>query len=168
MSSLFQINEAIENAFRIDETGEYVDALTGEIFDGSYIDSLFEERNEKIKNVVLYIKNLTAEAEAVQKQKMIFDARQKALKNRIESLKGYLSGNIAEGEKINEAEFTLSWRKSESVEVFNIKALQTDDFEHFLKYKEPEVDKTAVKKAIKEGKAVPGCTLMVKQNLQIK
>jgi len=168
MESLFKINEAIENSFIVPETGEVVDVITGEVLDINYLEGLFKDRDEKIKNIVLYIKNLTAEQEAVQKQKMIFDSRQKALKNRIESLKNYLSSNIKAGEKFNEPEFTLSWRKSEAVEVHNIKALQTDEFEHFLKYKEPEADKTAIKKALKAGENIPGVELVTNNNLQIK
>lgn len=34
--------------------------------------------------------------------------------------------------------------------------------------KDPELDKVAVKKAIKAGETVPGCELVARQNLQIK
>lgn len=40
--------------------------------------------------------------------------------------------------------------------------------EEFLKFKDPELDKVAVKKAIKAGETVPGCELVARQNLQIK
>ena len=38
----------------------------------------------------------------------------------------------------------------------------------FLKLREPELDKTAVKKAIKAGEEIPGCALVTRQNLTIK
>ena len=40
--------------------------------------------------------------------------------------------------------------------------------EEFLKYKNPEADKTAIKEAIKEGKEVAGARIVYALNLQIK
>ena len=38
----------------------------------------------------------------------------------------------------------------------------------YLKFEEAELDKTAVKKAIKAGEEVPGCVLVERQNIVIK
>ena len=40
--------------------------------------------------------------------------------------------------------------------------------EQFLRFKDPELDKTAVKKALKNGETVEGCTLVEKQNMTIR
>lgn len=60
----------------------------------------------------------------------------------------------------------MSFRKSEAVE-FDSQYLTCVPSE-YLKFKAPELNKTAVKKAIKAGETVPGCELVVKNNLQIK
>lgn len=60
----------------------------------------------------------------------------------------------------------MSFRKSEAVE-FDAKCIG-DVPEEFLKFKDPELDKVAVKKVIKAGETVPGCELVARQNLQIK
>ena len=60
----------------------------------------------------------------------------------------------------------MSFRKSEAVE-FDAKCIG-DVPEEFLKFKDPELDKVAFKKAIKAGESVPGCELVQRQNLQIK
>ena len=40
--------------------------------------------------------------------------------------------------------------------------------EQFLRFKDPELDKTAVKKALKNGETVEGCSLVEKQNMTIR
>ena len=55
-------------------------------------------------------------------------------------------------------------RKSESVECSDI--FQVDD--QYLRFKEPELDKTKIKKALKAGEKVDGCQLVTKMNIQIK
>lgn len=168
MASLFEINEAIENCFVEVETGDVVDMTTGEIFDEGYLEELFADREQKVKNIVLYIKNLTAEAEAVKQQKMNFARRQARLEKRVESLKDYLSRNLAAGEKYNAPEFTLGWRKTESVEVSDIHLLEADGFDEYLTYKAPEPKKADIKKALKAGKTIPGCSLVASNKIQIK
>jgi hypothetical protein len=60
---------------------------------------------------------------------------------------------------------TFSFRKSESVDIENATLIPKE----FTTTKiEIYPDKTAIKKAIKEGKIVPGAVLLQKQNLQIK
>lgn len=38
----------------------------------------------------------------------------------------------------------------------------------YLRYKEPELDKAKVKKALKDGVEIAGCSLEVKNNLSVK
>ena len=89
----------------------------------------------------------------------------KAAKAKAESLRGFLSRYL-NGKKFESAKVAMSFRKSEAVE-FDAKCIG-DVPEEFLKFKDPELDKVAVKKAIKAGETVPGCELVARQNLQIK
>ena len=98
-------------------------------------------------------------------QKNAFAEREKAKKDKAESLKGFLSRYL-NGKKFETAKVAMSFRKSEAVE-FDAKCIG-DVPEEFLKFKDPELDKVAVKKAIKAGETVPGCELVARQNLQIK
>ena len=53
--------------------------------------------------------------------------------------------------------------------MFDISALMTmDDCDNYLKYKEPERDKTDIKNEIASGVNVPGCQIVENQNIQIK
>lgn len=161
---LFDIDEKLAACVKLDES-RVVDTESGEIIDLEAIAALEMERDKKIENLGCWYKNLLAEAEALKAQKNAFAEREKAAKAKAESLKGFL-GRYLNGKKFETAKVAMSFRKSEAVE-FDAKCIG-DVPEEFLKFKDPELDKVAVKKAIKAGESVPGCELVQRQNLQIK
>lgn len=153
--TLFELSDALRN-FNLE-----IDEETGEILNAAELDTLEMQRDEKIENIALWIKNLKAEAEAVKKQKDVFYQREKALTNKAERLKEWLASNLS-GEKWKSDRVVLSWRKSESVSV-------DDDFsdDRFITY-EPKISKTAIKEALKNGEEVSGARLVENNSLQIK
>lgn len=161
---LFDIDERLAACVKLDES-RVVDTESGEIIDLEAIAALEMECDKKIENLGCWYKNLLAEAEALKAQKNAFAEREKAKKAKAESLKGFL-GRYLNGKKFESAKVAMSFRKSEAVE-FDAKCIG-DVPEEFLKFKDPELDKVAVKKAIKAGETVPGCELVARQNLQIK
>lgn len=161
---LFDIDERLAACVKLDES-RVVDTESDEIIDLEAIAALEMERDKKIENLGCWYKNLLAEAEALKAQKNAFAEREKAKKAKAESLKGFL-GRYLNGKKFETAKVAMSFRKSEAVE-FDAKCIG-DVPEEFLKFKDPELDKVAVKKAIKAGETVPGCELVQRQNLQIK
>lgn len=158
---LFDIDERLAACVKLDES-RVVDT---EIIDLEAIAALEMERDKKIENLGCWYKNLLADAEALKAQKNAFAEREKAAKAKAESLRGFL-GRYLNGKKFETAKVAMSFRKSEAVE-FDAKCIG-DVPEEFLKFKDPELDKGAVKKAIKAGETVPGCELVQRQNLQIK
>ena len=161
---LFDIDEKLAACVKLDES-RVVDTESGEIIDLEAIAALEMERDKKIENLGCWYKNLLADAEALKAQKKAFAEREKAAKAKAESLRGFL-GRYLNGKKFETAKVAMSFRKSEAVE-FDAKCIG-DVPEEFLKFKDPELDKVAVKKAIKAGETVPGCELVARQNLQIK
>lgn len=161
---LFDIDERLAACVKLDES-RVVDTESGEIIDLEAIAALEMERDKKIENLGCWYKNLLADAEALKAQKNAFAEREKAAKAKAESLRGFL-GRYLNGKKFETAKVAMSFRKSEAVE-FDAKCI-SDVPEEFLKFKDPELDKVAVKKAIKAGESVPGCELVQRQNLQIK
>lgn len=153
--NLFELNQAVRD-FELE-----IDEETGEILNADALDSLELERDTKIENIALWIKNLKAEAEAVKKQKEAFYSREKALTNKAERLKEYLANNLM-GEKFKTERVVLSWRKSQAVEV-------DDNFsdERFIKY-EPKISKSEIKDALKSGEIIEGARLIENNSLQIK
>lgn len=157
--NLYEINEAIMNC---------IDEETGEVVDIEALNNLAMEREIKIENLALWYKNLMADAEALKAEKNTFAEREKAAKNRAESIKRYLSA-VLDGEKFTTEKCALSFRKSESVEVLDMDAFMSDDkAENYLKYAEPTVNKTELKKALKSGETFKGVLLSSNNNIQIK
>ena len=159
---LFEINERIEAAFEaaVDmETGEIVD-------DAAYaaLDELQMEFEQKTENILLWIKNLNAEANALKMQKQTFADRQSKAEKKAESLKRYVSQAL-NGQKFATERVSVTWRKSETAEfVGDVMVLPPE----CIRVREPEVDKTALKKVLKSGAEINGAVLVEKNNIQIK
>ena len=151
---LYEIDQAIM---------DLVDNETGEIIDIEMFNSLKMERDAKIEGVALYIKELKAEAEALKAEKMAFAERQRVAENKVESLKKYLAYAL-NGQAFKSTKAVVSFRKSQVVDIPDIYKLD----ENFLRYKEPEADKTAIKEAIKSGQTVAGATLIENTSVIIK
>lgn len=151
---LYEIDEAILSC---------IDTETGEILDADKLNALQIEREEKLENVALWIKNLKSDAEALKAEKQAFADRQKAAENKAESLKKWLTEALA-GEKFKTTRVAVSFRKTKSVQVEDIWKL--DD--SFVKYAEPTPDKAAIKKAIEAGQEVAGATLVENVSISVK
>ena len=159
--NLYEINEAIQNAFiaAIDEQGEII----GEQLDLELLENLEMARNEKIENLALFVKNLTAESEAYKREKDIFAQREKSARNKAERLKLYLT-SVLQGESVKSDKGAVGFRNSERI------IIDADAHipELYLKYKDPEPDKSALKKAIKSGVEIDGVSVVNMLNINIK
>lgn len=151
---LYEINEEIYKC---------VDEETGEIIDMEKLVDLQLAFDEKVEGIACWIKELAAEAKAVKEEKDNLASRQKSLENKAESLKNYLDLFLS-GQKFKTPKVTISYRKSTSAEVKDWRELPNE----FLRMKEPEPDKIAIKKALQDGVELPGCTLVEKQSICIK
>lgn len=151
---LYEIEQAIMDC---------IDMETGEIIDAEKLDQLQMERETKIENVACWIKELKAEAEALKAEKMAFAERQKVAENKMESLKKWLAYAL-DGQAFKSTRASVTFRATESVEITDIYKLE----ENFLRYKEPEADKKAIKDAIKAGQEVAGATLVKSTSTIIK
>ena len=159
--TLYQLNDTIRKAIELG-----FDEETGEIFDTDYIEALELQRDEKIENIALFIKNLKAEAEAIKAEKMNLARRQQTAENKAEWLKQYLA-KCLDGEKFFTPKVAISYRKSQTVEFidgFDVNQLP----EQYQRKVEPEADKTALKDALKEGQEIYGVYLQEHQNTIIK
>ncbi len=154
------------NLFEIDQKiYETFDQETGEILDEEKLNELNMERAAKITNIVHFIKNLEADAEAFKKVADDFKSRKDSAEKKAASLRKYLE-NYMNGETFESEDKTakISYRKSEAVEVTDVWKLPMQ----YQKFKDPEADKTELKKALKAGEEIEGATLVTKMNMMIK
>ena len=140
-----------------------VDVETGEIFDIDRFEELGLTRDAKVESICLWIKNLKAEAEALKAEKDAFAHRQKVAENKMESLKSYISSYLA-GTPFKSTKVNVSFRTSKALEIAD-DAIIPDEY---LRFKEPEVNKTDLKKAVESGLSIVGVSIVEKQNIQIK
>lgn len=160
--TLFEIDAEIESCVKL-ESGDFVNTETGEIIDVAALDALKMDRDKKVRNIACWVKNLDAEIKALDEQEKLFRSRKLAKKNKMETLKSYLAFYL-NGKKWENKEVTISWRKSEAVEVTNIKQLSS----YYLRFKEPEVNKSLLKADLKAGVVLNGAELVTKNNMVVK
>lgn len=142
---------------------ECVDAETGEIIDEAKMEALEMEREQKIENLGLWVKDLQAEENMIHEEEKKLKERREHVKNKKESVKSYLTSVLA-GEKFKTGNLSISYRKSDSVAVLDLRAVPQD----LLKVAEPTLDKAEAKKRLKAGEEIPGLELETKNNIQIR
>ena len=154
MSALYEIQEDILSC---------IDLKTGEIIDVERLHGLQMERRQKIRNIACWIKNLLADARAYEEEEKTFAARKTAAKNKADSLKQYLS-DCLHGEKIQDREFSVGWRKSQRIHIDEGAAIPAA----YLIPVPDKVDRQGLKDALRQGVLLPGITLMEYNNIQIQ
>ena len=146
MRALYEIDQEILDC---------VDMETGEILDVEKLDALQMERERKLEGVALWVKDLKAEAEAVKAEADKLTARKKALENKMDGLKTWLLMALG-GEKLSTPRCKVYQTHNQRVVIDDEKALidmfMSSPFgEKFLRVKDPEIDKTALKDSMKQG-----------------
>lgn len=141
--NLYQINNEIMNC---------VDSDTGEIIDVEKLEELQLERDAKIENIALWIKNLAADAAALKAEEAVLADRRKKAESKVEQLRAYLD-SVLSGSKFETAKVMVFYRKSKAVEVDEsfIEWAQENEHDMYLTYKPPVANKTEIKSAIADG-----------------
>ena len=162
--TLYEIDKSIEALVNA------VDPDTGEIMvDNEALDALLMERDAKVENIACCIKNLTADAKALKEEEAALSSRRKTTEKKAERLKDYLTYAL-QGEKFQTAKCAVSFRKSSAVEVDDcfVEWAQASGNEDLLRYKLPEVDKTAVKERLTGSEAFDFARLVQNTSITIK
>lgn len=143
----------------------WFDTLTG-IEDGFDI---------KAENIAAYIKNELAEVDAMKKEEAALAKRRRTKENQVERMKKYLldSMNKIGRTKIDTPKAKISVKNNaESVKIDDEKGFITMCINNgrgdILRYKDPEINKTAVKKLLQSGEIIAGAELKRTQSLIIK
>lgn len=156
-----------------DEYKEVFDALAeAEADEQTFNDTLETFKDELVnkgRNVAAFFQNLDAEAKALKEAEARISARRKAIENKSDSLKSYLRENMERTEikEISCAEFVVKLGKPSVIcEIENAEEIPDEYKQEVVTVK---IDKNVVKKALKEGKEVPGAKLgQGKSRLTIK
>lgn len=165
-----QLFEQFDEISKLDgDTEEYKQAW----FDT--LSGIEEEFEVKAENIGAYIKELTAAAKYLKAEEEALSKRRRAKEKQAEWLKKYLleSMQAIGRKKIDRPMAVLSVRTCpESVrfgdEKAFIDACMNSGHDEFLRYKTPEIDRSAVKEALQHGEKVEGAYLARDQRIDIK
>lgn len=169
MISMYEITQKVKNIYEELENGIGIDEETGEI-KPEIMQALQISKNELETKAVDYcyvIKAIDDDIECYDKEIKRLTERKKQFTNIQNRLKEVVKNAMIEFDipEIKGKTLKINFRKSESVEVLDLSALE----ERFKRTKITiEPDKTAIKEAIKNGEVVEGAILVEKSNLQIK
>ena len=152
--NLYQIDSAI---------AECVDAESGEVLDFDKLAELSMERDRKIENIALWIKNDLSEAKAIREEEKTLAARRQSLESAAESRKRYLE-SVLNGEKFSTAKCSVSFRNTTSVEMDDMAAavawMVANGHGDEVAYPSPTVSKTDLARLMKSGAQIDGARLV--------
>ena len=143
---------------------ECVDPETGEIINEEALTALQMERDRKIENVALWVKDLRAEADAIAAEVKALTARKRSAENKAERLKLWLSDAL-DGEIFKTGKVRISYTHNSRLNVIDeqsvVNYIQTHyKFpEEYLRYQLPEIRKDALKTEIRGGAEIPGASI---------
>lgn len=161
-----------------DQFDEISSMDNAEEFKQAWFDTLSgieEEFEVKAENIGAYIKELTAAAKYLKAEEEVLSKRRKAKEKQAEWLKKYLLESMqAIGRtKIDRPMAVLSIRTNpESVHFEDENAFitlcQRNGSDDYLRYKAPEINRSAVKEALQAGQKIEGASLIRTQTISIK
>ena len=159
---LYEINAALE---------ALVDPETGELMDYDAFEALNLAREEKIEGMALWYKDMVAEAKAIKEEADSLTARRRALEAKADRLKSYLDFQLG-GEKFQTSRCAITYRKTTALQVEDGAQLarwcEDNGYDDCVRYKEPEISKSAVTALIKSGVNVPYASIQEGRSLGVK
>lgn len=161
--NLFEIDAEISACVKLENSDGFVNVETGELIDMAALDGLKMELDKKVRNIACWIKNLESDEKQLAEQEKIFRDRKNATKRKREQLESYLA-TFLNGRKWSNKEVRVLWRTSEAVEITDMKKLSS----YYLRFKEPDVNKTLLKADLKAGVVLPGAELVKKNNMSVR
>lgn len=153
---LYDIAEIYENLENIDD----------EVAVATAMDAVDAALEEKLESTAKVIRNLEAEAEALEAEEKRLKARKTAVRNRIADIKGYVQGNLEAMGKDKVSSGIFKWSIQANAPSVNIldESLIPDDYWKI----ERKPMKTEIKKAIEAGELTEGAELVRTKSLRLR
>ena len=159
--NVYEIDREIERILsEVNEDGELPETAIDELM------KLNKDREAKVENAACMVINLTAEAKALKDQEAALAQRRKSIENRVARIKSWLEF-VTDGNSFSSPRVQVKWSKSTAVEI-DPAVFWENPAEMFIRRKDPEVDKNAIKQVLKDGGIVAGASLVERRNIQIK
>ena len=131
------------------------------------LQELTDPLETKCINITRLFKELDASREAIEIERKNMAAREKALKNQVDSLKNYLLTNMerCEIKKIECPQFVINLQKNPpAVDVLNADDIPSD----YDKPQKRELDISKIKSDLQNGVVIPGVCLVQRNSIRIR
>lgn len=150
------------------ESGEIPEELLSDTLEG--IRGAIEE---KADGIACMLKALEADAAAIKAEEDKLSERRKSKERAYDRMRAYLSDMLLHAgvTNVETPRSQIRFRKSEAVIVdheADFIRWAEENRDDFLNYKEPSINKTAVKKALLAGEEIAGARIETRQNLQVR
>lgn len=162
MASIYELNRDYQEVAALLDTAESEEELQAINDTLAMLDCSIEE---KLENTAKFIKNVESDVQGIKLEIERLQALKKTKENAIERLKGNIEYAMKEKgiDALSVGTFKCGYRKSESVEVDDLKSIPNDYIKTEIK-----PDKTAIKKALKAGEEISGVHIQTNMNFYIK
>ena len=130
------------------------------------LESIEDAIEEKVENTAKFIKNLSADVDALKAEEKRLAERRRSLENKISGIKEYLQNQMEVSglDKVKRATLTVSIQKNPpSLKVIDEKLLSA-----YMIPQAPVLDKKAVLSALKEGADIQGAEIHQGKGLRIR
>ena len=132
------------------------------------LESLEGEITDKLCNIGRVVRNIEAEANAIEAEEKRLYAKRKALTKRVEHLKAYALSAMVMMDKHKVNDGVITW----STQLNPPKVIVDPDADiplcWYVEKVERNLDKNAIKQALVSGATVPGCTLVAETGIRLK
>ena len=169
--TLYDIDAQIAALDGAAEDDMLIDAETGELISVSQaLDALRMEREAKLENVACWVKNLSAEADAIREEENRLFKRRKAAETKAANLKAWLLAAMTRDDgttdKLKTGRVMVSVKRNPPSTVVDDEALLPWAYKTVKQI--VAQDKAAIKAAILAGEEVPGAHLEYGRSVVIK
>lgn len=164
MASIYDLTSSFQTLWNLMEEGTLDDEVLQEVFENTT-----EELSIKLEGYCKFIKNLESDIAGLKAEEERLAARRKTMENTIKRSKEAMQRamNVAGEKKLPCGSFTVSLQKSPASVVLDV----TDTSEvppRYMRYPEPEVDKTKIKEELSNGVELSFAHLESKESLRIR
>lgn len=162
MAKLYEICNELNSI--IQEGKVFCSTETGEVFSEEALNSLKMERNQKVENCLMVMRDYETDAEKMDSEIKRLTALKRQYSSRAEWLKNYVR-NCLNGETFKGDKFQISYRNSKAVVITDYRKVP----EIFYKDQtEKDILKSEILNVLKNGGTVPGAELEERVNMVVK
>lgn len=168
--TIYDIDARIAALSNAAEDDMLIDEDTGELMSvAQALDALRMEREEKIENVACWVKNLSAEADAIKEEEINLAKRRKAAETKAANLKAWLIAALTRDDgttdRVKTARVAVSVKRNPPSTIVDDALLPSSYKVAKITY---QADKELIKRELLAGGEVPGAHLEYGRSVMIK